>query len=83
VYCSRACDLSVALGLRRNHHAVTLARYRETETEIPRPSSRVWLPLRASDASRLAGARLTLSFVAVDASNERRSVTRTLTLSRR
>jgi hypothetical protein len=83
VYCSRACDLSVAVGLRRNHHTVALASYRETETEIPRPSSRVWLPLRRSLASRLAGARLTLSFVAVDASNERRSVTRTLTLSRR
>jgi hypothetical protein len=83
VYCSRACDLSVAVGLRRNRQTVTLASYRETETEIPRPSSRVWLPLRRSVASRLSGAHLTLSFVAVDASNERRSVTRTLTLTRR
>jgi hypothetical protein len=61
---------------------ITIARYRETETEIPRPSSRVVLHLGRGVVRRLADAPVTLSFVAVDASLEQRTVTRTITLRR-
>jgi hypothetical protein len=82
VHCSRACDVSVAVRVRHGHHMITIARYRETETEIPRPSSRVVLHLGRSVVRRLADAPVTLSFVAVDASLEQRTVTRTITLRR-
>jgi hypothetical protein len=81
VYCSRACDVSVAVRVRSGSHIITIARYRETETEIPRRSSRVALHLRRSVIRSLGNARLMLAFVAVDASKEQRTVTRTLTLT--
>jgi hypothetical protein len=82
MHCSRACDVRVTVRVHRGHHLVTVARYRDTETEIPRPFDRVRLKLSRHTIRRLGHARLLLTFVAEDASFEERTVTRTLTLRR-
>jgi hypothetical protein len=82
VRCSRACDVSIAVRVSNGRHMIAIASYRETETEIPRRSSRVDLHLSQGLLRHLRAARLTLTFVAVDASEEHRSVTRTLMLMR-
>ena len=80
VRCSRACDVSVRARVRRGHSLITLTRYRETEAQLTKPVDRTRLRLSRWLLRRLGGSRLVVTFVAVDASNERRTITRTLTL---
>ena len=77
VHCSPACNLDITLQV----GDTTVAKYRETEKEIHKPYT--LLPLQLSpDAIRLIGhASLTATFVATDAANEVRSLTRTLTMA--
>jgi hypothetical protein len=81
VHCTRACDVGVTAYLRRDGRLVKLASYRETESEIPKPFSRILLRLPARALDHLGRARLTLSFAAMDASFERASATRTVALA--
>jgi hypothetical protein len=83
VYCSRACDVTVVVLAREGHQNVTIASYRETESQIPRASSRIWLRLPPTALAGLRHVRLSLSFTGVDASNESRSLRRTITLASR
>jgi hypothetical protein len=80
VHCTRACDVGVTAYLHRDGRLVKLASYRETESEIPKPFSRILLRLPARALDHLGRARLTLSFAALDASFERASATRTVAL---
>ena len=78
VHCSRACDLRISLRAWRGGRLRTLARYRRTEVQITRPSSRIVLrlPSRLSiDALRSRAARARLDFQAVDAAGDRRALT--------
>jgi hypothetical protein len=77
VHCSRACDLRIGLRARRGRRTVTLARYRETETEVSAPWSRIVLRLPRA-ARALPAAALKLAFVAVDASGQTRSLSLSL-----
>jgi len=83
VHCSRACDVSIAIRADLGTRDVTIASYRETESQIPRPSSRVLLPLSPRQVARFGRAPLQLSFAAVDASNEWQTATSTLALAPR
>jgi hypothetical protein len=77
VHCSRACDLDITLQV----GDTTVAKYRETEKEIRKPFTLLSLQL-SPDAVRLIGhASVTATFVASDAANEVRSLTRTLTMA--
>ena len=80
IHCSRACDVDVALAVRREGTTTLVASYRETETEIPRAYSTIKLPLPASIASSTTSVRIVFEFVAVDASGEKKTVRRALTL---
>ena len=83
VHCSRACDVSIAIRADLGGRDVTIASYRETESQIPRPSSRVLLPLSPRQVARFGRVPLQLSFAAVDASNEQQTATSTLALTPR
>jgi len=80
VHCSRACDVSIAIRASVGGRNVTIASYRETESQIPLAWSRVLLPLSPRRVARFGRAPLQLSFAAVDASNEWRTATSTLAL---
>jgi acid phosphatase type 7 len=80
VYCSRACDIGVTIRMRRGNRTLILARYRETETEVPRPSSTLVLRLRQSLFRHLRGVPLTMTLAATDASKGQQRVTRTIIL---
>jgi hypothetical protein len=77
VHCSRACDLDITLHVGRT----TVASYRETETEIRKPFTLLSLQLSPDAIRRVGHASLTATFVASDAANEVRSLTRTLTVA--
>jgi hypothetical protein len=79
VHCSRACDLDITLQVRHT----TIASYRETEQEIRKPITRLSLHLSRDAIRRIGHASLTARFVASDAADEQRSITRTFTLARR
>ncbi len=83
VHCSRACDLGVTIGVRRGAHTITVARFRETETEISKPFASLVLHLRQSRLLHLRARRLILTFVATDASGEQRRSTSTVVFRRR
>jgi hypothetical protein len=80
VHCTRACDVRVTAYLHLDGRLVKLASYRETESEIPKPFSRIVLRLPDRALDHLGRARLTLSFAALDASFERASAIRTFAL---
>jgi acid phosphatase type 7 len=80
VHCSRACDVRITIALRRGRRMAILARYRETETQIPAPQSLLHLHLPARLLHNLRGARLAVSFFAIDASSEVRRVSGTFVL---
>lgn len=80
VRCSRACDVTIAVRIGTRARSRTIAHYRDTESQIARPSS--WLSLRLSrrELRELRGARPVLTFTATDASGERRTIDRRPTL---
>jgi acid phosphatase type 7 len=82
IYCSRACDVNITARVRRSRRMVTIARYRETESQLPRPSTHLvlrglWKPLH-----RLRVAVLKLTFVAQDAADHRVTISATRILRR-
>lgn len=65
--CSRACDLTVTIATR---DGTTLARFKETETELSKPYSTIVLHVPRARLARLGRSRLSLAFRASDASGE-------------
>ena len=82
VHCSRACDLRIALRVRRGRRTSTLARYRVTETELRAPWSHIVLRLPRA-ARGLPAAALKLALIAADASGRTRRLSVSLREARR
>jgi hypothetical protein len=76
VHCSQACDLTITLGVRRGSRLLPVARFRETETQIPRANSRVVLHLSRRLGNELLHVPLTATLQAMDATGERHTLTR-------
>ena len=72
VQVSRAADVTVTASVRRGQHLQQIASFHETESQIPKPYSEIFLRLPARRLAGLAGARLVLKFVAVDSAGHRR-----------
>lgn len=81
VHCSRACDVAIVLRVHTRARWRTIASFTETETEIPHPNSRLWLPLSGRALRALREAHASVTFTATDASGQRRTVVRRLALS--
>lgn len=81
VHCSRACDVAIALRVGKGMREGTLARFRETETQISRPDTRLALHLSGRALHALRGAQATMTFTAIDASGQQRTIVRHLALS--
>jgi fibronectin type 3 domain-containing protein len=77
ISCSRACDVTITIT--RSGEEAPLASYRETENQIREPRSRV--VLRLPSGTSLGDGSLSLTFSAVDAAFEQRTVTRSLVLT--
>jgi len=75
--CSRACDVRITIT--RNGEQAPLATYRETESQIRGPRQR--LVLRLPTGASLGDGSLSLTFSAVDAAFEQRTVTTNLVLT--
>jgi hypothetical protein len=83
IHLSRAADVTITVSVRRGRHLTRITSFYETETQIPRPHTRLYLRLPAR-ALRGAGAvTLVLRFGAVDGANHHRSVAREIVLTRR
>ena len=80
VYCSRACDVAVTISLRRSGQLRRIATAYETESQIPRPYSRILLRVPARWLKHPAGGALVMRFAAVDAAGHRRTLMRTMEL---
>jgi acid phosphatase type 7 len=80
VHCSRGCDVSVTAALRRGNRLQRIAVFHETESEIPKPYSQILLRLPARRIRGLRRATLVLRFVAIDAAEHHRVVTKTVVL---
>jgi acid phosphatase type 7 len=77
---SRAADVTVTVSVRRGKHVQQIASFHETESEIPKPYSDIFLRLPARQLIGLGGARLVLKFVAVDSAGHRRMQTTNVSL---
>jgi hypothetical protein len=82
VHCSRGCDVSVTASLRRGNRLQRIGAFRETESEIPKPYSEIFLRLPARRLQGIRHATLVLRFAAIDAAEHRRVVTRIVALKR-
>jgi hypothetical protein len=80
---SRAADVTVTVSLRRVRHLARIASFYETETQIPRPHSRILLRLPARRLKGMRSVTLVLRFVAVDAAAHHRTLTRTVVVLKR
>jgi hypothetical protein len=80
VQLSRAADVTVTVFVRRGEHSQQIASFHETESEIPKPYSDIFLRLPARRLIGLGGARLVLKFVAVDSAGHRRVQTTSVSL---
>jgi hypothetical protein len=80
VQLSRAADVTVTVSVRRGKHSQQIASFHETESEIPKPYSDIFLRLPARRLIGLGGARLVLKFVAVDSAGHRRVQTTSVSL---
>lgn len=85
IHCSRACDVRIAIRAHTSGGTRTIASYLETESQIPRPTSRLSLRMgralrQLERARQLESTRLTIAFSASDARGEVRTITRSLTL---
>jgi hypothetical protein len=81
IHTTRAPNVAITVSVRRGRHLTRIASFYETETEIPRPHSRIALPLPARWLKRRGSVTLEVRFVAT-AAGQRRTVTRTVVLSR-
>ena len=75
VHLSRAADVTVTVSVRRGKHVQQIASFYETESDIPKPYTDIFLHLPARRLVGLGGARLVLKFVAVDSAGHRRAQT--------
>jgi hypothetical protein len=82
VHASRAPDVTVTVSLRRGRHLTRIASFYETETEIPRPHSRITLPVTARWLKGRGSVTLVVRFVAT-AAGQQRVISRTVVLKRR
>ena len=80
VQLSRAADVTVTVSVRRGKHVQQIASFYETESEIPKPYTDIFLRLPARRLIGLGGARLVLKFVAVDSAGHRRVQTTNVSL---
>jgi calcineurin-like phosphoesterase family protein len=80
IHCSRACDLTVTAWLRHGSHLERLGSFHETEAQVFKPYSQIFLRLPARPLQGLREARLLLRFTAVDAAGHHRLVTRIASL---
>jgi hypothetical protein len=81
IHATRAPNVAITVSLRRGRHLTRIASFYETETEIPRPHSRIALRLPARWLKGRGSARLEVRFAAT-AAGQRRTVTRTVVLRR-
>jgi hypothetical protein len=82
VHCSRGCDVGVTVWLRVRGRLRRIARYWETESQITKPYSEIFLRLPTGPLEHLRRAGLVVRFAAVDAAEHHRTVTRTVSLGR-
>jgi hypothetical protein len=82
VYCSRGCDVGVTASLRVRGWLRRIASFLETESQIPTADSKIVLRLPAGPLRHLDRATLVLRFVAHDAAEHRRVVTKVVSLRR-
>jgi hypothetical protein len=80
VHCSRGCDVGVTVSLRVGDRLRRIARFWETESQIPEPYSEIVLRLPAAALEHLTRATLVLRFSAVDAADHHRVLRRTASL---
>jgi hypothetical protein len=81
VHCSRGCDVGVTVSLRVRGGLRRIARFWETESQLPKPYSEIVLRLPRAALERLGRATLVLRFAAIDAAEHHRVVTRTVSLA--
>jgi hypothetical protein len=80
IHCSRGCDVTVTASLRHGNHLRRIATFYETESEIGRPNSTVFLRLPARQLKGLSRATLVLRFAAIDAAGHHRVAAHEVTL---
>jgi hypothetical protein len=82
IHLTRAADVTITVSRRRGHRLARVASFYETETQIPRPHSRIFLRLPARRLTGSGSASLVVRFAAVDAAGHHRTLTRTVVLKR-
>ena len=82
IHLSRAADVTITVWLHRGHRLTRIASFYETETQLPRPHSRILLRLPASRLKGTAPLKLVLHFAAVDGAGHHRALTRAVALKR-
>jgi len=82
VYCSRACDVLITVRVRRGRRLVAIARFRETESELPSPFTHLVLRGLWKSIRHLRVATLQLTFVAHDAAGHQVTIRRNSTQRR-
>jgi Calcineurin-like phosphoesterase len=80
VQLSRAADVTVTVSVRWGTYLQRIASFYETESQISKPYSEIFLHLPARRLAGLGGATLVLKFVAVDSAAHRRVVTTKVSL---
>ncbi len=81
VYSSRAVDVAVTVLVRRAGQVRRITTSYETESEITKPYSLIYLHLPRGQLKRLRQANLVLRFAALDSAGHHRVVTKTVRLS--
>ncbi|MGH2887740.1 MAG: metallophosphoesterase family protein, partial [Solirubrobacteraceae bacterium] len=72
VHLSRAADVTVTVSVRSGRRLQRIASFYETESQIPKPYSQIFLRLPARRLTGLGVATLVLQFVAIDSAGHRR-----------
>jgi hypothetical protein len=80
VQLSRAADVTVTVSVRRGTYLQRIASFYETESQISKPDSEIFLHLPARRLAGLGGATLVLKLLAVDSAAHRRVVTTNVSL---
>lgn len=82
IHLTRAADVVVTVSLRRGRHLKRIASFYETETQIPRPYSRLRLRLPARRLTGTGPVRLVVRLAASDAAGHHRTLTASIVLKR-
>src|SRR5262249_58284345 len=82
IHLSRAADVAITVSVHRGHRLTRIASFYETETQIPRPHSRIFLRLPASRLRSSGPVKLVVHFAAVDGAGHHRALRRTVVLRR-